>query len=143
MEDALYSTIEIAETFPRWPHPHLVGFIQPSVGGGPAPSPLMLWWALLLSLSSLARYYPAVWVRTIDLDQSVLASPFTKCSTSLRIGCLRALDALRNHHRRQPSCDADSSGDRNASGGAGPAADAGLNFPVRAARGGPEVPAWT
>ena len=28
--------------------------------------------------------------RTIDLDQSVLASPFTKCSTSLRIGaCAR------------------------------------------------------
>jgi hypothetical protein len=98
MEDALYSTVEIAETFPRGPHPHLVGFIQPSVGGGPAPSPLMLWWALLLSLSSLARYYPAVWVRTIDLDQSVLASPLRQVLdvAADRVPA-RVLDALRNH----------------------------------------------
>jgi hypothetical protein len=98
MEDALYSTVEIAETFPRWPQRHLVGFIQPSVGGGPAPSPLMLWWALLLSLSSLARYYPAVWVRTIDLDQSVLASPLHQVLdvAADRVPA-RVLDALRNH----------------------------------------------
>jgi hypothetical protein len=68
MQDALYSAVEIDETYPLWPHPHLVGYVQPSIGGGPAPSPLMLWWALLLGLSSLARYYPAAWVRAIDLE---------------------------------------------------------------------------
>jgi hypothetical protein len=57
LEDDLYSAVEIDETHPRWPHPHLVGYVQPSIGGGPAPSPLMLWWALLLALSSLARYH--------------------------------------------------------------------------------------
>ena len=72
MEDALYSAVEIDERYPRWPHPHLVGHVQPSIGGGLAPSPLMLWWALLLALSSLARYHPAAWVQAIDLDQSVL-----------------------------------------------------------------------
>jgi hypothetical protein len=33
----------------------------------------MLWWALLLGLSSLARYEPAAWTRALDLDQSELA----------------------------------------------------------------------
>jgi hypothetical protein len=65
-EDELYSTVEIDETFPRWPDPHFVGIVQPAIGGGPSPSPLMLWWALLLGLSSLVRYHPAVWVRAID-----------------------------------------------------------------------------
>ena len=75
LQDELYSSVEIAEAFPRWPDPHLVGIVQPAIGGGPSPSPLMLWWALLLGLSSLVRYYPAVWVRAIDLDESILASP--------------------------------------------------------------------
>ena len=75
LENELYSAIEIDETHPRWPHPQYVGHVQPSIAGGPAPSPLMLWWALLLALSSLARYHPAAWVQAIDLDQSVLAAP--------------------------------------------------------------------
>ena len=58
LQDELYSSVEIAEAFPRWPDPHPVGIVQPAIGGGPSPSPLMLWWALLLGLSSLVRYYP-------------------------------------------------------------------------------------
>lgn len=51
------------------------GIALPAVGGHPAPVPLMLWWALLLGLSSLVRYYPTAWTRAIDLDTSVLAAP--------------------------------------------------------------------
>jgi hypothetical protein len=75
LEDGLYSAVEIDETHPLWPDPHYVGHVQPLIGGGPAPSPLMLWWPLLLGLSSLARYHPAAWIQAIDLDQSVLAAP--------------------------------------------------------------------
>ncbi|WP_203818543.1 YaaC family protein [Paractinoplanes ferrugineus] len=51
------------------------GIALPAVGGHPAPVPLMLWWALLLGLSSLVRYHPTAWTRAIDLDTSVLAAP--------------------------------------------------------------------
>jgi hypothetical protein len=40
-----------------------------------APHPMVLWWALLLGLSSLARYHPAAWVRAIDVNHSNLAVP--------------------------------------------------------------------
>jgi len=40
----------------------------------PIALPLLLWWALLLGLSSLARYESAVWTAAIDLDASPLAS---------------------------------------------------------------------
>lgn len=53
----------------------LHGIALPAVGGHPAPVPLMLWWALLLGLSSLVRYHPTDWTRAIDLDTSVLAAP--------------------------------------------------------------------
>ncbi|WP_436525320.1 YaaC family protein [Actinoplanes sp. HUAS TT8] len=43
------------------------GIALPAVGGRPAPIPLMLWWALLLGLSSLVRYHPTAWTRAIDL----------------------------------------------------------------------------
>lgn len=32
-----------------------------------------MWWALLLALSSLARYHPAAWVAALDVDESRLA----------------------------------------------------------------------
>jgi hypothetical protein len=35
----------------------------------------MLCWALLLGLSSLARYHPVAWTRAVDLDVSTLAVP--------------------------------------------------------------------
>jgi hypothetical protein len=42
----------------------------------------MLWWCLLMGLSSLARYYPAAWTNAIDLGGSELA-----------VGLERLLDA--------------------------------------------------
>ena len=96
-QDELYSSVEIADTFPRWPDPHFVGIVQPAIGGGPSPSSLMLWWALLLGLSSLVRYYPAVWVRAIDLDESILASPLRQVlDVAMERLPVRVLDALRD-----------------------------------------------
>jgi hypothetical protein len=50
-----------------------VGWALPDLAGAPAPHPLLLWWALLLGLSSFARYEPAAWTGAIDLSSSVLA----------------------------------------------------------------------
>ncbi|MFL5846261.1 MAG: YaaC family protein [Solirubrobacteraceae bacterium] len=38
-----------------------------------APHRLLVWWALLLALSSLARYQPAEWIASLDVDESLLA----------------------------------------------------------------------
>lgn len=70
---ALVSIVEIDERQPTYPAPTLVGFALPEMAGGPSPFPLLLWWALLLGLSSLARYEPAAWTAAIDLDASELA----------------------------------------------------------------------
>ncbi|KJY23811.1 hypothetical protein VR45_41810 [Streptomyces sp. NRRL S-495] len=35
----------------------------------------MAWWAVLHTLSNLARYQPAEWARHIDVDQSIHAVP--------------------------------------------------------------------
>jgi len=70
---ALVSIVEIDERQPAYPTPALVGFALPEIAGGPSPFPLLLWWALLLGLSSLARYEPAAWTAAIDLDASELA----------------------------------------------------------------------
>lgn len=56
---ALASIIEVDETVPATPAPSWVGFALPNLAAADAPHPLMLWWALLLGLSSLARYEPA------------------------------------------------------------------------------------
>ena len=96
-QDELYSSVRSLDTFPRWPDPHFVGIVQPAIGGGPSPSSLMLWWALLLGLSSLVRYYPAVWVRAIDLDESILASPLRQVlDVAMERLPVRVLDALRD-----------------------------------------------
>jgi hypothetical protein len=34
----------------------------------------MTWWAVLLGLSSLARYEPARWQKALDIDQSTAAA---------------------------------------------------------------------
>jgi hypothetical protein len=78
LEDSLYSVVEIDESFPRYPEPHLIGWAIPAVTGGPAPSPLLLWWALLFGLSHLTRYHPAAWTATVDLDTSTLAAPLRR-----------------------------------------------------------------
>ncbi len=74
LEDSLYSLVEVNEHSLTRRGPSFVGYALPALAGGPSPRPLLLWWALLLGLSSLARYEPAVWTTAIDLDASPLAA---------------------------------------------------------------------
>jgi hypothetical protein len=48
---------------------------RPAVAPGTVLSPLMTWWALLYSLSMVARYEPDAWVGLLDVDRSELAVP--------------------------------------------------------------------
>jgi len=74
LEDSLFSVVEnYPDTPTTEPHVYKVGYALPAVGGGPAPAPLMLWWALLLGLSSLVRYHPEQWTNAVDVDSSELA----------------------------------------------------------------------
>jgi hypothetical protein len=50
-------------------------FIVPPLGPAGHLSPLMLWWALLYSLSTIARYDPELWVAALDVNASELAVP--------------------------------------------------------------------
>jgi hypothetical protein len=44
-------------------------YVFPSIGGdGQTLHPLLAWWAILYSLSMLARYGPASWSKHLDLD---------------------------------------------------------------------------
>jgi hypothetical protein len=72
LQAELFSLIE-ANRDPTTSYRNHLGHVVPSLAGAPAPSPLMLWWALLLGLSSLARYHPAEWVAALDLNSSMLA----------------------------------------------------------------------
>jgi YaaC-like Protein len=72
-ERELVSVLDREEYQPAGPPSKLMAYALPEVGGGPSPLPLMLWWALLLGLSDLARYDPARWTAAIDLDASELA----------------------------------------------------------------------
>lgn len=47
----------------------------PRAGCRDALSPLMLWWALLFGLSSIARYDPETWVSALAVNNSDLAVP--------------------------------------------------------------------
>lgn len=74
-QDRLFSVVEVDEAESTWQVRYCTGWALPSVANGPAPSPLMLWWALLYGLSGLARYSSGIWTKEIDLDRSLLASP--------------------------------------------------------------------
>ena len=50
-------------------------YLRPGIAGDRPPSVLMTWWAVLFSLSQLARYAPAVWTQAITPDVSVLTVP--------------------------------------------------------------------
>ena len=63
------SVIEQTES---WPSAE-VGYALPELAGGLAPTPLLLWWGLLLGLSNFARYEPAAWTAAIDPSTSPLA----------------------------------------------------------------------
>jgi len=46
-------------------------WILPEIGGTPGPqSTFVLWWMILLGLSSRARYQPQGWTRDLDVDGS-------------------------------------------------------------------------
>lgn len=49
--------------------------LLPRAGSRDALSPLMLWWALLFGLSSIARYDPQTWVGALAVNDSELAVP--------------------------------------------------------------------
>lgn len=51
-------------------------YLTPVVGGNTVPMhPLMSWWALLFTLSMLARYQPGDWTAAIDVNASQYAVP--------------------------------------------------------------------
>jgi hypothetical protein len=50
-----------------------------AIADGTVLRPLMAWWALLYSLSMLARYHPESWVNALDLNRSPLAVPLADC----------------------------------------------------------------
>jgi hypothetical protein len=93
---SLVSFTEIDHSQPLVPAPHLMGFALPEVAGGPAPLPVMLWWGLLLGLSSLARYEPAAWSSSLDLDASEAAVALERAlDVAEERVPIRILEALR------------------------------------------------
>jgi hypothetical protein len=69
------STNLIGETYLGGRHRYL----RPTLGErGDRLSIFMTWWAVLLALSSLARYHPATWTKAIDPDRSALTVPLEK-----------------------------------------------------------------
>jgi hypothetical protein len=68
-QEAFCSVFEPTRPFPA----ETIGYALPALAGGDSPHMLMLWWALLLGLSSFARYEPAAWTAAIDPSSSVLA----------------------------------------------------------------------
>lgn len=49
-------------------------YVLPAVNeNGESLEPLISWWALMFGLSVFARYHPALWVRSLDLNESDLA----------------------------------------------------------------------
>jgi hypothetical protein len=54
---------------------HNQRWLIPALSEGQVLSPLMLWWALLFGLSTLARYHPNAWVTALEVNRSDLAVP--------------------------------------------------------------------
>jgi hypothetical protein len=60
-------------------------YLRPALNdAGDLPTTLMSWWALLLALSSLARYVPAGWTKALARDSSPMAVPIEKALRSIR-----------------------------------------------------------
>lgn len=60
-------------------HRPLRGYVFPAIGGNSrSMHPLITWWLILFALSMLARYYPRIWSRAIDLDKSTIAVPLRR-----------------------------------------------------------------
>jgi len=77
--------------------PH-VRAVQPGIGEGNwLLGPITPWWALLLGLSSMARYYPSQWRNALDIDQEPLAPTLERviynAETSIPFYVFQALTA--------------------------------------------------
>ncbi len=69
---------------------------RPAVAAGILVSPLMTWWALLYALSILARYEPAEWMGSLDVDKNPLAVPLEMVlQDALEVVPHLVLDALQ------------------------------------------------
>jgi len=82
--------------------------VTPSIGGmTSAFHPFLAWWAVLLALSSLARYEPAVWAQIIDIDHSPEANAIEECldraTTEMPALVLRALRLLARPNSPTPA----------------------------------------
>jgi hypothetical protein len=76
----------------------LTRVVQPGVGAGHwLLGPITPWWALLLGLSSLARYHPAQWRNALDIDRNPIAPGLEriidKAETSIPFYVFHALTA--------------------------------------------------
>lgn len=91
-----FASILHEEWMPGFQSPKLTGHALPEIGSAPSPEPLMLWWMLLIGLSSLTRYHPALWTKEIDPDDSELAVSLEKVldTAGERVPTL-VLDALK------------------------------------------------
>lgn len=58
-------------------------WLIPKLSSGDTLPPILLWWALIQALSSLARYHPAEWTAALDPDRSEWAVSIEKV---LRLG---------------------------------------------------------
>jgi hypothetical protein len=71
--------------------------LLPRAGAQDALSPLMLWWALLFALSSIARYDPEAWIGALAVNDSNLAVPIEAAlDTTLEALPELIFDALTN-----------------------------------------------
>ena len=72
--------------------------LLPRAGSKDALSPLMLWWALLFGLSSVARYDPETWIAALAVNDSELAVPIEAVLDAALEGLPELiLDALTDH----------------------------------------------
>ena len=76
--------VPVSRAAPGLASPKSGAILRPALNGGGDVLPfLSLWWASLLTLSSLARYYPEQWADALDRDRSRTAIPIEE---ALEIG---------------------------------------------------------
>lgn len=73
--DGTRRTVYTAATSYLWPTSL---WLIPALSSGDTLPPILLWWCLLQTLSSLARYHPAEWTAALDPDGSQWAVSIEK-----------------------------------------------------------------
>ena len=63
------------------PYSGVVAVPRSRAGAGRSMHPLMAWWAVLFTLSMLARYQPAEWAAHVNVDASRHAVPVERLLT--------------------------------------------------------------